>query len=50
MAKKHTSSISVSAATFERIAAAAKKYGCTKADVVREACAGILATEQSAPR
>lgn len=34
--------VSVSAKTYARIAAAAKKYGCTKADIVREACAGIL--------
>lgn len=35
-------SFSVSRATFDRIAAAAKQHGCSMADVVRAACADIL--------
>lgn len=38
-------SLSVSGATYDRIAAAAAKHGCSKADIVRAACAGILAVE-----
>lgn len=37
--------LNVSAATYDRIAAAAKQRGCSKARIVREACAPILEPE-----
>jgi len=51
MAKqKHSPCISVSAAMYARITAAAQRFGVSRADLVRESCADILAPEQPASR
>lgn len=40
--QKGMRSVSVSKATGERIAAAAKQHGCSMADIVRAACRDII--------